>query len=619
MKSRAYKRALSLLIAGVLVFSTFPTGFSLSVDGKTTFNPLTENVVLEFDLQYTQHVSVQAWLGTNFHGYIVHDEILSGYDGDLPPHEHYNSTDNPAYAWPVPQPFSDEPAIQPFSAPAAEEEASGETGENADGATSGAGIETRDEYFHASQTTPAAVQTTPAAVGAGEQIHNLKVRSEPKRKARTANEDGSEISLFSSEVNETEQGPGHHRLTWDGTLGGYPFITAGNTEDRVTDLEIRIVPLGMPEKNVACYDLNGHVSGKNYIWTMGNDVSAFIDLDYKLAVEDMLYSQGLTREMLLAMREIYDRAGAEGVFAYLEEQGIEITQLLRDTLVDGVDVSAGIYIERESKDPVSMDSGGYHSAYPDLRIEGMYPLTFERFYNSVDLTTSGAIGQGFTHGYEYRLEDENGLMLARLPFGQKIGFLKLQSDAYHALQNSAYKLEADGSGHKMTHSGGATFDFDADGKLLRVTNPSGIHTAKLAYDGDKLMTITGVNGVFNLTYDGRHVTSVADGAGRSVFYAYDGDNLTSVTNADGDSLHYVYDENGFLAEGTDFKGETVVENEYDEKGRVTRQTYYVADVARVNEFEYKTITGYPPPKRDFRRLRQHGDRPQRAYDRLPLG
>ena len=108
--------AVALIAAASLALSPLAPTYALRVNGSVVFNPLTENVVIEFDLQFTQHVSIQILQEGVFYGYLLKDGILTGAQGAIAWREHLEPGDYTPYVFPVPQPFSTGSAIQPFSA-----------------------------------------------------------------------------------------------------------------------------------------------------------------------------------------------------------------------------------------------------------------------------------------------------------------------------------------------------------------------------------------------------------------------------------------------------------------------------------------------------------------------
>ncbi len=69
------------------------------------------------------------------------------------------------------------------------------------------------------------------------------------------------------------------------------------------------------------------------------------------------------------------------------------------------------------------------------------------------------------------------------------------------------------------------------------------------------------------------ILQIADETGRRTQYRYEGDLLVDVVHTDEGITHYEYDEGGRIVSVTDQNGSRYLENEYDPKGRVTRQSF----------------------------------------------
>ena len=166
-----------------------------------------------------------------------------------------------------------------------------------------------------------------------------------------------------------------------------------------------------------------------------------------------------------------------------------------------------------------MVDGNYTFSYPDLRLEGAIPLTFLRVYSSRD--EDGSLGKGFTHGYDYHLLNDDGIIRVTMPYGEEIIFL-YTGRGYRPLQNQGFTLGFDGTGYIMTHEYGAKFYFENDGKLKDVKNPDGVLVASMEYEGEHLSKISGIAGEYNLFWDdGKHITKIVDNGGREVEYIYE--------------------------------------------------------------------------------------------------
>lgn len=385
--------------------------------------------------------------------------------------------------------------------------------------------------------------------------------------------------LDNVEIGEIEKdGKTLLRLKWDGRINGIPVITEDTKKDKSAVL-ILLKPQGYPERSKPDeYIPDGHggtirIPGENWTWTQDPAFikSTVVYIDYRKMLEGdykncfIMVKGGSSFKITCEMPEIFsgNKDLLNDFAAYMNNNGI-------------ADVETG--------DPINMVDGNYTFSYPDLRLEGAIPLTFLRVYSSRD--EDGSLGKGFTHGYDYHLLNDDGIIRVTMPYGEEIIFL-YTGTGYRPLQNQGFTLDFDGTGYIMTHEYGAKFYFENDGKLKDVKNPDGVLVASMEYDGEHLSKISGIAGEYNLFWDdGKHITRIADSSGREMEYTYEGDNLVNVKNTDGDSIKYKYDANGYIAEATDFVGNVIVQNEYDEIGRVLKQVFTNADVKITAMMEY---------------------------------
>lgn len=330
-----------------------------------------------------------------------------------------------------------------------------------------------------------------------------------------------------------------HTLTWDGTINGLPIIGPNLNEDMFI-LTIEIEPLGRPEWNVIEKDEEGKITGgKDYSWTHDKEskkyaISTDVLVDYRNYAEG---EEGKTRFIMLK-GGLSDKMTTELYEAFLSGS------MTCSYLTNHPDV-ASLVMDHSNLDPVDMITGNYQFTYTDLKLESAIPLSFTRAYNS--RYDAGSLGKGFTHSYEYSLEDDRGIISVTMPGGEAQVFLRLgggYGQDYDSLQDSDFTLEDTASGYIMRHKDGASFAFTPGGQLTSVTNPDGVLIAELSYNGDELSHIDGIAGSYYLEWNDGHIMGITDSAGRSVKYGYSGENLTSVTNPDGDTLHYTYDGKG---------------------------------------------------------------------------
>lgn len=223
-------------------------------------------------------------------------------------------------------------------------------------------------------------------------------------------------------------------------------------------------------------------------------------------------------------------------------------------------------------DPVAVESGNFILEIDDLQMGTETPFTLTRFYNSSD-TNNGAFGLGWTHNYEMQISINEQGAAVRLGDGSEEVFTK-DNKNYVALGGTATLEVIDGKYHYTTIDNDLSI-FDEQGTLLRAENANGFGY-DLEYEAGKLIKVIRDNGdSFEFKYSEEnpdHIESVTDHSGRSILYKYNGRNLTSVTSGDR-VVKFDYDSSGCLSDVVDSRGVTVVHNEYDDEGRVSRQFF----------------------------------------------
>jgi RHS repeat-associated protein len=416
------------------------------------------------------------------------------------------------------------------------------------------------------------------------------------------------------------------QISWTGSVKGN-FINKDSF-----DAVIKVIPLGRPDLNKTSDP------GKNYTWSANPayavEIRFHVSYGKKTSGDDINGSEDPNDEGGEDFDEDVDYGEWEDLIG--EEEGKLTPEQFRDlarqrvqgSLTDEMiesmyaNYKSGVRQEtitfrgdsENGGDPVNLIDGMYHFSYVDLNLEGGVPLSFTRFYNSrygLPLEEEppdyepyiSPLGQGFTHGYEYRLTSllDGAAIIVTLPYGEEQWFLSgAEADPdpdtpatggggdYFPLGDPGFTLEGDvSSGWTMTHEYGAKFIFNSDGQMTEAISPNNVSVAALTYDGDgRLTEIAGIAGSYTLDYDGEHISTVTDSAGRVSAYEYDGNNLIRVTNPDGDSVEYGYDANGFMNESKDFNGDVFIQNTYDELGRVTYQTFINANKETSYQFEY---------------------------------
>ncbi|WP_026514329.1 DUF6531 domain-containing protein, partial [Butyrivibrio sp. LB2008] len=299
-------------------------------------------------------------------------------------------------------------------------------------------------------------------------------------------------------------------------------------------------------------------------------------------------------------------------------------------------------------DPVNLNNGNYINDREDLNISGVYPLTVRRFYNAQS-EESGYFGKGWTSLFDMHLskEGEGDDSKIKLVFsdGHEGSYVRYftkaatnekkrkDKEAVSDADSKKYDLTdieeiefvttADGrtlvkedyeneekeyieehgeSGilieckdyYRLVQDDGSYTEFRKDGKISAFGNER-TELARVEYDGERPLGISADSRYIRLYFDGNGCISVVkDNTGRTVRYEYEEKNgsylLTVVTYPDGATRKYRYDENGVINEVDTPSINTFLKNEYDEKKRVTRQSFPDGGVITYSYDEENHIT-----------------------------
>jgi RHS repeat-associated protein len=237
-----------------------------------------------------------------------------------------------------------------------------------------------------------------------------------------------------------------------------------------------------------------------------------------------------------------------------------------------------------SRDPVNLATGSFTAHADDLVMPGrVLGFAFSRWYNSADLS-SGPLGPGWTHSYNWRLTDGTSAVEVRRGDGRRDTFTR-NADGTYADPPGVFDTltkNADGT-FTLTLTSQVRYEFSATGQLSRIHEPAGNQIA-LSYASGNLAQVTDTVGrSVALSYDAANrLTQLQDPLGRRVTYAYDANGrLASVTDMLGNAAgqdptkhrwtHAYEGTTSHIASITDPDGRVRVANSYDEQGRVIQQ------------------------------------------------
>ncbi|MCM1267225.1 MAG: DUF6531 domain-containing protein [Bacteroidales bacterium] len=235
-----------------------------------------------------------------------------------------------------------------------------------------------------------------------------------------------------------------------------------------------------------------------------------------------------------------------------------------------------------SRDPVNLSTGNFYYEKEDMTVRGRMALTFKRYYNAMD-KGGGILGQGWSHSLEERLtfagDGAEKPPILHLADGQEIAFSPAdapeQEKIYRDIHTGEEKLYGSKDGYRY-QKGGVTRLFDAQGRLIRKEDENGNAILYTYEESGRLSKAEqspfGGRFLFHYKEDGT-LKTVTDHTGRSTAFFFVEGRLTEVTDPEGSVTCYRYEENGRLRAVKNPRGILTVRNEYDEKGRITRQRF----------------------------------------------
>lgn len=230
-----------------------------------------------------------------------------------------------------------------------------------------------------------------------------------------------------------------------------------------------------------------------------------------------------------------------------------------------------------SADPIDNYSGNFFERDTDLSIPGRIGINVDRHYSVGNLGTSGAFGNGWTLGYDMKVQSTSDLAQASLiePSGNVTPFsLDAGSNQYKpASPVIRASLKRTGAGWEFNRWNELqTYVFSTDGNLQKIVdnNANEVTLERDPTTGHIVKVTEGARWVA-LAWNGDRLISATDHSGREVSYTYDSSyRLTSFTDAEQNVNSYTYDSSDRVLTMTNAAG-GVTTNTYDDSGRVSQQ------------------------------------------------
>lgn len=189
-------------------------------------------------------------------------------------------------------------------------------------------------------------------------------------------------------------------------------------------------------------------------------------------------------------------------------------------------------------------------------------------YDSLDPRT-GPLGKKWSHSYDIGLvQNSDGSVTIRE--GNTRSYYKLTNGVFVSETGDTSTLVKTADNiYALSYKDGSRKKFDANGKILSITDATGNSTSFAHDAAGNLASITdAASRAITFAYDVNNLlTTITDPAGKEYTFTYTGTFLSTVTWPDNSSWQYTYDENGFMLTKTDPLGK-VTTYQYDANRRV---------------------------------------------------
>ena len=174
---------------------------------------------------------------------------------------------------------------------------------------------------------------------------------------------------------------------------------------------------------------------------------------------------------------------------------------------------------------IDTGTGAFALRQETLTLQGVRPIGFSLSYNSLLIQNSGALGPGWSHDYEARLEgDPNDVVTVFWDANHKNRFrFAGNGQRYEPLDESSRydRLTRTGNNWRLVRIDGTQFDFNQDGDLTEIRNRKRQPITIGRRDG-QVRDVTEASGKrVSLFYSGNRVSHLADNADRLVHFSYD--------------------------------------------------------------------------------------------------
>ncbi|WP_152961918.1 toxin C-terminal domain-containing protein [Aneurinibacillus migulanus] len=228
-------------------------------------------------------------------------------------------------------------------------------------------------------------------------------------------------------------------------------------------------------------------------------------------------------------------------------------------------------------DPVDTSTGAQIMNLTPLTAHGTMPVPFQAQYHSL-LTGKGALGTGWSHNYEVRLEpDSSGNKVTVFWNAFRANTFKRGRDGLFSSDEQATKRDrltkrSDGT-FELKRNDGTVYHFTASGRLTQLQEKTGLKLVFGYSSEGKLTSVTEplTHAALTLSYNAGRIAKVEDQAHRATSFAYDAaGRMIKMIDPAGQVTEYTYDGEDRIVTAV-IEGVQLFKNEYDNEGRIVEQ------------------------------------------------
>ncbi|MCI1695608.1 RHS repeat-associated core domain-containing protein [Aneurinibacillus aneurinilyticus] len=228
-------------------------------------------------------------------------------------------------------------------------------------------------------------------------------------------------------------------------------------------------------------------------------------------------------------------------------------------------------------DPVDTSTGAQIMNLTPLTAHGAMPVPFQAQYHSL-LTGKGALGTGWSHNYEVRLEpDSSGNKVTVFWNAFRANTFKRGGDGLFSSDDQATKRDrltkrSDGT-FELKRNDGTVYYFTASGRLTQLQEKTGLKLVFGYSSEGKLTSVTEplTHAALTLSYNAGRIAKVEDQAHRATSFSYDAaGRMIKMIDPAGQVTEYTYDAKDRIVTAV-IEGVQLFKNEYDNEGRIVEQ------------------------------------------------